>query len=388
MKVINITEEGRFGGPSKRIIEVAKGLKEYGVETIAVFPEEDSEKFQNLAKANGIAYHTLSMHRLTKDPVHLFKYMLFFVYEIFKLVRVFKNLKPDLVHCNGSWQIKGVIAAKLANIPSVWHMNDTFAPRLVRTVFYTVAKFFSHSFVAASHRTAAYYFPEKKIKILPAPIRTDQFSPDAVTAHQKILAFDGIKVVTVGNINPVKGYETLIEAAKLVNEQFSDPIQFIAVGPLLENQGDFIAKLKEKQKKYKLDNFHFWGSSNEVKEILKAADIYVCSSDFEASPISVWEAMAMAKPIVATDVGDVATIFKEYNCGIVVPTMKPQLLAEKILELANNQDRFEILGTAARTTAINYFDISICVKKHYEIYTSILPNKKEIVREETNSHPS
>ena len=374
MKVINITEEGRFGGPSKRIIEVAKGLKEYGIKTIAVFPEEDSEKFQNLAKKNDVAFHTLSMHRLTKDPTHLIKYVIFFFYEIFKLARTFKKLKPDVIHCNGSWQIKGVIAAKLTRIPSVWHMNDTFAPRPVRMVFSLVANFFSHTFVSASHRTAAYYFPERKkeITILPAPIRTDQFSPEAVTAHPEILTFDGIKVVTVGNVNPVKGYDTLIEAAKLVNEQFSGPIHFIAVGPLLENQSTFIAKLKEKHKKYKLDNFHFWGGSNEVKEILKAGDIYVCSSDFESSPISIWEAMAMAKPIVATNVGDVATIFKDYNCGLVVPTMNPELLAEKIVELANNQDKFETLGAAARATAINYFDIKICVKKHAEIYKSIV----------------
>ena len=50
-----------------------------------------------------------------------------------------------------------------------------------------------------------------------------------------------------------------------------------------------------------LINIYFINSRRDVRPLLKRFDIYVCSSDNEASPLSVWEAMSMKKPIVSTD---------------------------------------------------------------------------------------
>jgi len=61
------------------------------------------------------------------------------------------------VHASGgSWQYKAVIAARLAGIPSVWHINDTFVPRWLKIVFRFVQPLPS-GFIFASHRSREYY---------------------------------------------------------------------------------------------------------------------------------------------------------------------------------------------------------------------------------------
>ena len=80
----------------------------------------------------------------------------------------------------------------------------------------------------------------------------------------------------------------------------------------------------------------------------------------------------MAKPTVSTDVGDIETIFKKWNCGIVVPSQNPKAMGEAIIKLADNPERLSDLAKASRTTAKKQFDISICVKNHFKIYSKIV----------------
>jgi len=371
--VVNIVEEGRFGGPQKRILDVAKDLKEdHNIETFVIFSNYDSKRFESLLAKSQIPHLAIGLHRLTKDPWHLLMYVLLFPWELFSIFRLLRKIKPIAVHCNGSFQIKGAIAAKLAGIKCVWHMNDTYAPKPLYKLFKFLSRWFGDQFIAASHRTAEYYFPnsDDSIPVIQAPIDTSVFDPQSVEPDQKIADLPGIKVVAVGNINPVKGLTTFIEAANLINRQSDLNIEFVAVGKLLENQSKYIAGLKNQIKSNEVSNFHFWGASDRVKEILRATDIYCCCSDFEASPISVWEAMSMGLPIVATDVGDVKSYVENHECGLVVEPTEPQQLADAIISAAQSGD-LQRWGENSRKTAIEHFDKSICVKGHADIYRAV-----------------
>ena len=382
IRVINITEEGRQGGPQKRIAEVAVNLKnKYEIETIVICPQKDSEKFRKSLLNNKLEFYALPLHKLTSQVSYLINYVLFFFYEIFMLYRKFKELKPDIVHCNGSWQIKGIIASKIAGIPSIWHMNDTATPSTIRKIFPFIKNNFGHSYAAASRRSAKYYFPDeyKSITLLPAPISTNIFSPDNIKPSKSISSISGIKIVNVGNVNYIKGHEVLLEAANIINKKTNLEINFFIIGGLLDSQKSHIKKLLEKKEEYKLENFHFLGYSDEIGEILQAADIYVCSSHFESSPISVWEALSMQLPVISTNVGDIEEIFNEYNCGIVIPTNNAGVMADKIIELIEDKEKTNILAKKARQTAIEVFDIDACCKRYKTLYESFVNKASNLV---------
>lgn len=374
MLVANIQEEGRFGGPQKRIAEVAKGCIEFGCKTIPIISKQDSEKFQKLLTKYNISFEVVSMHRMTRKKSHMFKYFIYFPFEVYSLYRVLRRIKPDVVHCNGSFQIKGAIAAKLAGVKAVWHMNDTKTIKPIFILFSVIKKYFGNRFVAASIRSAEYYFSDnpESIPILPAPVMTEDFSPLKVDTIDDLTSLEGINVVSVGNVNPIKGFDTFINAAVYLRDKTDTKINFIIVGPLLDNQKALSDKLLKIVSDNSLDNVYFLGRRNDVPAVLKSCDIYVCSSRYEASPISVWEAMSMAMPIVSTDVGDVKSVFTEFDCGICIDTEDSIAMGKAILRYMMDEDLMLVNGLKAREVAVNHFDIRQCCKKHYDIYTDTL----------------
>jgi len=182
MRVLNVIAEGRFGGPQRRIIEVAKGLKEKGVETMVVLPNYDSERFQQLLTEADIPFRAIRIHRITKDWKHLMKFLLFFIPELLRVKRIIKEYKADVVHANGAWQIKSIIASKLAGVNSVWHLNDTYMPGYILWLMKLVAGLFSDRFIGSSIRTREFYGPhlaadKRDMQIVLPPVDVADFNP-------------------------------------------------------------------------------------------------------------------------------------------------------------------------------------------------------------------
>ena len=82
-------------------------------------------------------------------------------------------------------------------------------------------------------------------------------------------------------------------------------VLFLVLGNTSISQSKYQNALIRKVYQLGIENFYWAGSRKDVRPLLKRFDVYVCSSKSESSPISVWEAMSMARPIVSTHVGDV-----------------------------------------------------------------------------------
>ena len=377
LKVANIIEEGRIGGPQIRIIEVAKHLQSKGIETIVIFPKLDGESFKTKLEKNNIAYIQAPLHKLTRNKWHLMRYILFFFYEVIWITRLFKQEKFDLIHCSGgSWQYKGIIAGKLAHIKTVWHLNDTMTPKIIHIIFRRVAFFCADNFIVAAKCVYQYYLGsnltvDKPIYEIQAPVDTRKFNPATVIPNKQLNDIPGIIIVSVGNINSTKGFEIFIKMAHLLNKKF-ELLHFFIVGSTLSSQVQTIENLNILKKTLNVKNLHFYGACNDISSVLKAADIYVCTSYSEASPLTVWEAMSMQKAIVSTDVGDVARFIQNGTNGFIVPTGESEALANKVTSLIENPILAQKFGINARNEAIQSLDIKIITQKHYECYHKIL----------------
>lgn len=375
MKVINLILDARVGGPQVRIAEVGKRLFEYGIDTVAVFPRNHSGFFQTILKERNIRAVPLRLHKLSKKPWALLKFFLFFVPETIRLARFFKREQPALVHCTGSWQWKGILAAKLARVKSVWHLNDTAMPRIVRWVFRFLNRY-PDGFIVEGTKVKKYYLDtfalKKTVRIIQAPVDTEVFDPgQEIEPEEKIAGKKGVKIVTVANLNYAKGLEHFIDTVALLNAEYKD-LHFYVVGDTFSTQKAYAEKLFQKVREHRLENLVFFGPSPRIPSILKAADIYMCSSVFEASPQSVWEAMAMERPIVSTDVGAVPDFIHDGENGFIVSTRNPEALAEKIGLLVDDPGLRNTFGKKARDIAVKELDVKIAAKKHDEIYREIV----------------
>jgi len=171
----------------------------------------------------------------------------------------------------------------------------------------------------------------------------------------------------VANISPVKGVDVFLNTLKIVSTSFHDVV-FVVIGPVYKSQKKYFETLKKNIDPKIEKSIVFLGAQKDVRPFLKFFDIYVCTSRFESSPISVWEAMSMGKPIVSTDVGDVPLYVENNKNGYIVPVGDYQLLADRIMHLLDNPEKISKFGVYSRKVAVDKLDISICSKKHIDAY--------------------
>jgi glycosyltransferase involved in cell wall biosynthesis len=311
---------------------------------------------------------------LAKGWKYLLQYIFWFPFEIIILRQVLKRNQFDIVHVSGgSWQIKGVVAGKFAGCQVLWHLNDTGMPGIIRSLFRLIARCCADGFIVAGERVRKYYVEElgfgdtKPVFEIQAPVDCSYFDAKKVKPDETISGIEAIKIVSVGNINPVKGFVYFLDMAKLLNQRYVS-LHFFIIGPHWQSQRYYSKKLEQIKEDKNLKNLTFFGPSSDVRRIHKAADIYVCSSIAEASPLSVWEAMAMEKAVVATDVGDISRFITHGENGFIVPPADPEALAYYVGKLVDDKVLREKFGRKARLAALENLDISIAAKKHVEAY--------------------
>ena len=379
IKVANVIEEGKLGGPQIRMVRVAAALAGR-VDTVVVMPTANSVVFREACEALHVDYRTLPLTRITKELRVALGYLLFSPLEVIRLVRLVRRCKADLVHVSGgSWQVKGVIAAKLARVPCVWHLNDTMMPVFIRKMFRMLASS-ADGYIFASERTQAYYArlidSRKPCFVVPAPVDTKVFDPAlAIDGDEELRQrWAGKTVVGVtANVNRVKGLDAFIRVAGRLNARFRpEDLVFACVGPVYANQRRYHEKLLALCAELGVTNVEFVGARSDVRPLLKRFDVYLCTSIAESSPISVWEAMAMAKPVVSTDVGDVPLYLKDGETGFVSAVGDDAALAQKVALLIDDVGLRARLGNESRRTMIEKLDLAICADRHLAAYRKLL----------------
>ncbi len=380
IRIANIIEEGRLGGPQTRMTLVASALSE-NIKTTFIFPKKDSKEFQERCDNIGINYYLFSFTRISRNWFSIFKYIILFPYEVIKLSKYLKKNSFDIVHLSGgSSQFKGIIAAKLAKIKVVWELNDTYAPLFVRSIFYLLSRL-ANSFVFASNRTKDYYRNlaplKKKNFLIQSPVDVNIYDPDfEYPIEEFIKSFMKEKKIiigTVANVSPVKGLSFLLKIVKNLSS-LSEKIVFIVVGSVHSTQKRYYNYLLNNINKLGIKNFFFLGARSDVRPLLKAMNIYVCSSKNESSPLSLWEAMSMEKAIISRDVGDVKAFIENGINGFVSATDDEIELTKNLKKLIEDPHLRDKLGKTAREIAKEKLDLKICTDLHSEMYQVIINN--------------
>jgi glycosyltransferase involved in cell wall biosynthesis len=376
IRVFNVTEEGRWGGPQKRILIVAKALKKLGVETTIVFPKKNSEMLWKLAEENGVDSIRLPISKITKKWLGAVRYLALFWVEVLLLVRVFRGNRPDVVHVNGSWQIKGLIAAKLCGIRSVWHLNDT-TDRAWLKIMFRIFSGLADAVACSSIRTKENYGlsaeskPAGRLFEFRAPVDTGLFDAGKTEAARDIADRSGFKVLTIANVNPDKGIDVVVKTAKALGMR--EDAVFLIAGPSNTAQDKYMERVEQQMETDGVRNVVFLGHRNDIPELLKAADVYLCASRRESSPMAVWEAMSMGKRIVTTDVGDVNRESLRGCFESVVEVGDHEALAKALEKVMD--DKGKSYSEKNRHCAVKYFDVERIARDHCKAYRALTANE-------------
>lgn len=371
--------------------KVATHLKKHGIHSIVAIPEGEDDYAKMLRELNISCYRISSLKRIkpSMNPFTHLKWLFFFPLSVFALIRLIRKCNVDIVQTGVSpVYLQGPIAAKLAGAKLIWYLEGVGIPLplsgLIRILlipfFYTLGD----RIVCASEAVSSFHLSGstlgKNSMVIYPPVDTAQFKPDvsSIDEYRKKFGIEpGEKIVgIVGNINPAKGYEFFFRAIKTIKEQAPDT-RFLVVGTKLDTQETYWQTLKAQIEDMKIeDDIIFTGYRNDIAEIMNVMDIFALTSVVEAAPIVIMEAMACARPIVATRVGGIPELIEDGDTGIIVPPRDSEAIADAILHLLNSPEEAQRMGINARERAIGHFDVEISARKHRKIYQSVLKQSR------------
>jgi glycosyltransferase involved in cell wall biosynthesis len=291
------------------------------------------------------------------------------------LLKVIDAKKIDVLHCHGYGATTfGRLAGALRRIPVVLHehANLTSTPWF-QQIADAVLERYTDVAIAVSESTADFVIEARKVRpgrvfvvYLGAPL--DEFSqrrsPDEVEAVRREhgIAHADFAVGTITRLHDSKGNSFLVDAArKVVDMRPNAKFLLFGEGPLLDD-------LKAQAASLKLgDRFVFGGFVKDVALMLHGFDISAFPSLWEGTPLTVFEAMAASRPIVATDADGLLDVLTDQHDAIIVPKRNAQALATAIMFMMDEPETRARLAANARDTA-NRFDIAAFVRKMERLY--------------------
>lgn len=299
----------------------------------------------------------------------------------FKLLTEIGNLirryKIDLVHTHlfGS-SFYGSLSAFLFKVPvvSTFHgmpdlRSGDFFYKLKLSIIYANAKavIFVSEYLKRCFLDIAYIKPKKSLCIyngIPLP----KYSKTDVQGAKRLLGFaeKDMLISSVGNIKPIKGYNILMKAAKIVLGQFPD-IKFVIAGAPVDDYYNYLLNLRSE---LNLDNSLFFiGYQEKTDFVYKASDLFVLPSLSEGFSLAVIEAMAHKLPIVATKCGGPEEILKNDITGKLVAPGSSLGLAQGITEVLGNISFQKNISENGFRVFLNKFSQTGMIQQYQELYT-------------------
>ena len=185
---------------------------------------------------------------------------------------------------------------------------------------------------------------------------------------------ENITIVSIIGGAIYKGLETIIETIDLLMNIHNCNINWKVIGLSEKNDSVKICKRKYKDKFNSKINLLGKLGPQEIIDIMLESDMYVHPSHIENSPNSVCEAMLVGMPIIATFTGGTSSLLKDNESGMLIQDGDPWSMAGAIIELYNDNEKAEKIGSNAKSIAKKRHDPKKIISDILTIYRSITLN--------------
>lgn len=367
INVFQLVEGFGLGGAEKKLLELVKRMDRKRFRTVICSLGLEgssgniSEDFERLKEYGIEVFEIPRKHRIDIDLIN-------------KLLHIIKSRRIDVIMTTLYYaDIMGALTGKLGGVKAVFFWETISSPEWLvprRLISYRAAAKLCDKIVSVSKRTADFLIEDRKIhpdkiEIIPYGVDLKKYSNGNDNKIRKKLNIKAKEKIIgmVGRLVTQKGHVYLIDAAEETVKKHPD-VKFLIIG-----EGELRADLEKRVKNSNLENnFIFLGSRDDVPDLLKAIDIFTLPSLFEGLPNVILEAMASAKPIVATSVDGTKEAVKNGETGILVPPKDPQKLSEALCELLDNPQRALDYGKKSRRRVEKYFSLEQQVKSFENLY--------------------
>ena len=368
--ILYVIQNDEFGGGERGFSQLIKGLnpKKFKI-FVATTPE--GRFYQEIREAGATVIDTpfgrLDIFKTTK-----------------LLKRIIKNENISIVHSQGARaDFLARITGKWSNIPAmistiqmpVEGFNVSWIKKLIYIVLDRTSERFVDKYIVPSqflkdHLINKHGVDKNKISLIHNGVEISECSSETESSNIRKESGIGIDAPLIGAIGRMvwqKGFVFMIEAIPIILNTIPETM-FLIVG-----DGPMREELHVKSKKLGVkDKIIFTGFRSDIKEILSAIDLLIVPSILEGFPMIILEAMAMAKPIVATNIDGITEQITDGEDGVLVLPRNPEAIAEAIIKVYNNREFTAKIGLAARKKVENEFSVEKMITETEKVYMSLL----------------
>lgn len=289
-----------------------------------------------------------------------------------RLSRVLKSVRPEVVHAHDSHAVAMsataiAILSPTPRLPLVVTRRTEFRPD--RTAFsrwkYSQVDAFVATNSTVRQRLQAEGVPATKVTVIPPGVDVDfidNLEPSRIHAELFLPTHAPI-VGNVSALEPQKGHHHLIAAAGLVLRHVPDA-RFVILG-----EGSLHEALtRDVHARHLERHVYLPGFQADVARHTKAFDVYASASLHPTGSLAIIEAMAAARPIIATAVGHIPDLIEDGVSGLLVPPRDDKALAAAIVRLLEDGGLRRAIGDSARVRARSLFSLERMVEDTAALY--------------------
>jgi sugar transferase (PEP-CTERM/EpsH1 system associated) len=311
---------------------------------------------------------------LDKGPGHL-------VRDYPRLYRLFRRLRPAVVHTRNLAALEAVVPAWAASVPvrihgeHGWNREDPEGRRRRYQYVRRLYRPFVSRYVALSHHLEEYL--ERQVGVLPHHVSqiyngvdTERFRP--AQARERIAGCpfgnaEDFLVGWVGRMDPVKDLPNLLQGFARA-AQSAGRLRLVLVG-----DGPMRHAVERLVEQHDLaDRVWLAGERADVAELMRGLDCFVLPSLGEGISNTILEAMATRLAVVATRVGGNAELIESGMTGLLVPPADSDALAQALLRYSSDRAMARRHAKAARRVAQTRFSLARMVTDYCSLYETAL----------------
>lgn len=364
MRIVYVLTSLGIGGAERQVVALAGRMAARGhtVALLVLMPR--------LPEEWPTAVQVIHLN-MRKTPASLFRALL-------QGRRFLGEFRPDLVHSHG---FHGNLVARLLRLlrptPAlICTLHNEGERSWLRMFAYFLTDGLSSRTTAVCEEAARHYMrwmavPRRKCIVVTNGIDIGEFAPIAerrVQMRRQLGAGDEFLWLAVGRVVPAKDYPNLLHAFAQVRAARYEAQLWVAgdkAGAEFERASALAVELGL------AGSVRWLGLRRDMPALLGAADAFVLSSAWEGMPLAVGEAMAMEKPVVATDVGGVRHLVGA--AGTIVPARNSAALAQAMLALMRKPlEERRLLGRTARQRIVQGFSMEKRADDWENLYRAVL----------------
>ncbi len=374
IKALHIIGDSQYGGVIRIITGLARVAKAAGCEIDVL---TTNPAVQEALRRESIGIVDLDVIRRQIRPI-------WDVAGLYRLYRFLRRERYTIVHTHTSkGGFVGRLAAWLAGVPIVLHTMHGFAiheqssapVRMIYAALERLAARWCHRIITVSefHRRWALELgicPPQQIQAIPNGITPDRLpeSFDRARLRRELGVGEGERMIlSTTRLAMDKGIQYLVEAAALL------PRTGVRYRVTVAGDGPARPYLERLARSRGVsDIVSFLGFRNDIAGLLAAADVLVLPSLREGLSISLLEAMAAGRPIVATSIGSQRELASQANMALLVPPAEPAALAEAIERLAADPALAAHLAEQARSLFESRYTEDRMWRAYRDLYLDLL----------------